>query len=106
MSTRALIAAREGEGLFSAVYLHYDGYPDHAGSVLQKFHNSEDKARQLCAGVDIRCLDDGTGRPERFSDGRPPARANGFDSLIRIASKYGCSYLYVFEDGHWSVHRV
>jgi len=106
MSTRALIAARLDDGLFSAVYLHYDGYPDHAGAVLQQFHTTEDQARQLCTGVDIRCLDDGTGQPERFSDGRPPARVDGVDWLVRTALNNGCSYLYVFEDGHWGEHRV
>ena len=106
MSTRALIAIRSDCGLFSAVYLHYDGYPDYTGRLLNKFHNTAVQAHHLCAGVEIRSLNEDTGEPERFSDGRRPWQVDGLDSLLRTALKCDCVYLYVFEDGHWAVHRV
>ncbi len=68
MSTRATIACKQQDGRYAAIYLHFDGYQDHAGRVLKEHYTSIESARTLVAGGDICSLaNDGT--PERFTEG-------------------------------------
>jgi hypothetical protein len=105
MSTRATIACKQDDGRYKAIYLHFDGYPDHAGRVLKENHTTLDSARTLVAGGDIRSLaNDGT--PERFTDGNRavvmPTRA----ALHEFARNCGAEYIYVFEDEGWHSHKL
>lgn len=105
MSTRATIACKQDDGRYAAIYLHFDGYPDHAGKVLKQHHTSIDSARTLVAGGDIRSLaNDGT--PERFTDGNRtvvmPTRA----ALHEFARNCGAEYIYVFEDNAWNCSKL
>ena len=105
MSTRATIACKQDDGRYAAIYLHFDGYPDHAGKILEQNYIAIDLARTLVAGGDIRSLaNDGT--PERFSDGNRtvvmPTRA----ALHEFARNCGAEYIYVFEDQAWQCHKL
>lgn len=105
MSTRATIACKQEDGRYAAIYLHFDGYPDHAGRVLKENHTTLDSARTLVAGGDIRSLaNDGT--PERFTDGNRavvmPTRA----ALHEFARNCGAEYIYVFEYEGWHSHKL
>jgi hypothetical protein len=53
MSTRATIACKQEDGRYAAIYLHFDGYQDHAGRVLKEHYTSIESARTLVAGGDI-----------------------------------------------------
>ena len=104
MSTRATIACKQEDGRYAAIYLHFDGYQDHAGRVLKEHYTSIESARTLVVGGDIRALaNDGT--PERFTDGNRavvmPTRA----ALHEFARNCGAEYIYVFEDEAWHSHR-
>lgn len=104
MSTRATIACKQDDGRYAAIYLHFDGYPDHAGRVLTKNYTSIESVRTLVAGGDIRSLaNDGT--PERFTDGNRtvvmPTRA----ALHEFARNCGTEYVYVFEDDVWNFRK-
>ena len=57
MSTRATIAVRRDDQTYDAVYLHFDGYPEHTGELLMKHHQSPEAAEALIAGGDVRCLE-------------------------------------------------
>ena len=105
MSTRATIACKQDDGRYKVIYLHFDGYPDHAGRVLKENHTTLDSARTLVAGGDIRSLAN-DGAPERFTDGNRavvmPTRA----ALHEFARNCGAEYIYVFEDEGWHSHKL
>ncbi len=70
MSTRATIACKQEDGRYAAIYLHFDGYQDHAGRVLKEHYTSIELARTLVVGGDIRSLaNDGT--PETIHRRQP-----------------------------------
>ncbi len=105
MSTRATIACKQEDGRYAAIYLHFDGYQEHAGRVLNEHYTSIESARTLVAGGDIRSLaNDGT--PERFTDGNRtvvmPTRA----ALHEFARNCGTEYVYLFENGCWDCMRI
>ena len=105
MSTRATIACKQEDGRYAAIYLHFDGYHDHAGRVLKEHYTSIESAQMLVAGGDIRSLaNDGT--PERFTDGKRtvvmPTRA----ALHEFARNCGTEYVYIFEDDAWHCHKL
>lgn len=102
MSTRATIAIRRADGFYDAVYLHYDGYPDHTGVILMQNYGNQTEAQTLVRGGDLRCLQRETGEPEYFSDGNPTAMMPTNAALIEFARNCGANYVYVFEDGTWS----
>jgi hypothetical protein len=56
MATRATIAYAQGDGSFQATYLHYDGYPEHAGLILNQRFTSVETVMALVAGGELRCL--------------------------------------------------
>lgn len=104
MSTRATIACKQEDGRYAAIYLHFDGYEDHAGKVLKNYYKTLDQARALVAGGDLRSLaDDGT--PKRFTDNNMavvmPTRA----ALHEFARNCDAEYIYVFEDEAWNSHK-
>jgi hypothetical protein len=105
MSTRATIACKQEDGRYAAIYLHFDGYPDHADRVLKKYYTSFESVRTLVAGGDIRSLAN-DGMPERFTDGNRtvvmPTRA----ALHEFARNRGTEYLYLFANGGWDCLRI
>ncbi len=104
MSTRATIACKQEDGRYAAIYLHFDGYHDHAGRVLNEHYTSIESARTLVAGGDIRSLaNDGT--PERFTDGNRAVVMPTSAALHEFARNCGAEYIYVFEDEAWHSHR-
>src|SRR6056297_1414712 len=105
MSTRATIAYRRDDGRFEAVYLHFDGYPEHTGVILNEHYADADLARSLVAGGDLRGFDDQTHQPEHYSDGRPPAVMPTIPALLDFAHNCAAAYLYVFEDNQWHCQK-
>lgn len=104
MSTRATIACKQEDGRYAAIYLHFDGYLDHAGKVLKKFFDTADAAQALVAGGDLRSIgSDGT--PERFADGNRTVIMPNRAALHDFARNCGAEYVYVFEDDAWHSHR-
>ena len=106
MSTRATIAVRRADRTYAAVYLHYDGYPEHTGEILMQSYQTETAAEELVSHGDLRCLNRETGEAERFSDGDPPAKLPTNDSLIDFARNCGARFVYVFDDGAWSYKEL
>lgn len=106
MSTRATIAVCRADQMFDAVYLHFDGYPEHTGEILMQHHGTKAAAETLVAGGDLRCLNRETGKPERFADGKPPATMPTQEALIEFAKNCGAQFVYVFDDGAWSCKEL
>ena len=105
MSTRATIACKQDDDRYGAIYLHFDGYPEHAGEMLRRYHNSLDAASALIAGGDMRCFGQ-DGRPERFADGNRAAQMPTRLALVDFARNCGTQFLYVFEDGRWHCEKL
>ena len=57
MATRATIAYAQDDGSFQATYLHYDGYPEYAGVILNQLFDSIEKVSALLAGGDRAVLE-------------------------------------------------
>jgi hypothetical protein len=105
MATRATIAYADDDGSYHAVYLHFDGYPEHAGRVLKEHYTSIESARTLIAGGDIRSLaNDGT--PERFTDGNRTVVMPTHAALHEFARNCGTKYVYLFENDCWDCIRI
>lgn len=106
MSTRATIAFRRDDGRFEAVYLHFDGYPEHTGAILDEHYADADTALSLIAGGDLRGFDEQTHQPEHYSDGQPPTVMTAMPALLDFARNCAAAYLYVFEDKQWHCHKM
>lgn len=104
MSTRATIAVRRTAGDFLATYLHFDGYPEHAGRLLEANYSTAEEAESLVQRGDIRCLDSETGQPEYYDTETPAGVLPTREALIDFARNCSAAYLYVFDDGGWT-HR-
>ena len=106
MSTRATIACANEDGTFQATYLHYDGYPEFAGVILNQRFNSIEKVSALLAGGELRSLTSEAGGPEYLARARPPKHVCDTRSLLEFACNCDANYLYVFQDGQWHCHKM
>ena len=104
MSTRGTIAVRRAAGDYLATYLHFDGYPEHAGRLLEANYLTAEEAETLVAGGDIRCLDPEIGEAEYYPTETPAAVLPTLESLVDFARNLSVQHLYVFADGEWT-HR-
>lgn len=106
MSTRATIACRRDDGRYSAIYLHFDGYPERTGRTLNEHYGDQCAAQALVAGGDLRCFDETTGEAERYSDVNPPAIMPTHAALLTFARNCSTQFLYVFETCAWHCHKL
>jgi hypothetical protein len=68
MATRGRIGIQlEGNSVLS-VYHHFDSYPEWLGKNLVENFNTREKAAELIDGGDMSCCDDGTGKPQYYSE--------------------------------------
>ena len=106
MATRATIAYAQDDGSFQATYLHYDGYPEYAGVILNQLFDSIEKVSALLAGGELRSLTSKTGGPEYLARARPPKHVCDNRSLLEFARNCDANYLYIFQDGQWHCHKM
>jgi hypothetical protein len=106
MSTHAVIANVNPDGRCQAVYLHYDGYPEYAGRILNQRYETFEKAQTLVAGGELRSLPDKTEEPSYFENGEPTRVVDNAEALMGFAQSYGVSYLYLFANDRWHCWQV
>ena len=128
MATRATIAKiqKDGSGI-KAIYLHSDGYLEHAGRILAEHYKDESKVDELIAHGDVSSLGENIGVKLDFNDlksfyeneqckfyhrdrGEKYAHFDLLDSeldLIKFA-KNSCDaqYVYLYAYGYWYVYSV
>ena len=128
MATRATIAKmqKDGSGI-KAIYLHSDGYLEHAGRILAEHYRDESKVDELLAQGDVSMLDENIGVKIDFNDyktryankqckfyGRDrDEQHRHFDmcydrlDLIKFA-KNSCNaeYVYLYAYGYWYVYTI
>ena len=105
MSTHAYIGVRnDDDGTISAIYCHFDGYPEGVGADLVENFNSLESAQALIADGDCRC----PGRPyknyagEVWEDVKPRTHAN-LDEFMIGKRKAAGHYAYLFTSGEWTM---
>jgi hypothetical protein len=80
------------------IYNHHDGYPDHLGSVLNRYYNDYERALALILAGDTSFVDQhGT---EAYAS-RPDEGYERNKPVILDHSKVNEEYLYTFVDGKW-----
>ena len=47
MSTRSAIGIMDNDGKIRSVYCHFDGYPDHNGTILERHYREREKIEEL-----------------------------------------------------------
>ncbi len=112
MSTRALIGKKNDDGTIDAIYLHRDGYPEHAHTVLGEHYASDTKADELLGFGDCLDLAPTVASSVFFSRDRGEAIADvkpqrlGGSAFLAAAFEYRHVYLW---DGsewkHWQPKR-
>lgn len=110
MSTRWQIAAKLSDGRFGCIYVHCDGYPSHALSMLQQHYLKQEKIDRLIELGD--CLDIGQeiGLCSPFSDDVGEVwddiKPTYGDSVKAAADghRHGDEeYLYAWDGSQWSM---
>ena len=123
MATRATIAKMEKDGSgIKAIYLHSDGYLEHAGRILDEHYRDESKVDELLAHGDVSSLNENIGVKLDFNDlksfyenkqCRFYARDRGeqhrhFDlldselDLIKfVKNSCNADYVYLYAYGYW-----
>jgi hypothetical protein len=126
MATRATIAKLDDNGV-KAIYLHSDGYLNHAGKILDQHYQDKDKVNELLAHGDVSFLDENIGVKIDFMDyktryankqckfymrdrGEKYKQAEQLKDeteLIEFATeKCDAEYIYMFAYGSWYVYDV
>ena len=105
MGTRSLIAIKNQDETYDAVYCHFDGYPSGVGATLNNHYTSEDKIRELISSGDMSCLKENVADCEFYTK-RGEKLHNymmfPFEQLKEKATNIWCEYLYFFQDGKWN----
>lgn len=115
MSTNATISVVHRDNTVNTIYLHWDGYPDHALTTLNAHYNEYDKVAKLCELGDLSALYASADCPIGHSFKNPVdgycifyGRDRGEDDVAPKAynskADIDChqEYNYIFEDGSWS----
>jgi predicted CxxxxCH...CXXCH cytochrome family protein len=107
-----MIAART-KGTYTAVYCHFDGYPEGVGATLRASYTDPLKIADLLSRGGMSTLEDTVSRCEFYTDRADPEpldiqHSKSLTDLKLIAKNYGCNYLYVFSDksNTWRNYKV
>jgi hypothetical protein len=82
------------------IYNHHDGYPDHLGTVLNKYYNDYEKALALILAGDTSFVDQ---HNTKAYASRPDEGYESNKPTILDHSRVNEEYLYTFVDGKWEI---
>ena len=125
MATRATIAKLDDNGV-KAIYLHSDGYLNHAGKILDQHYQDKDKVDELLAHGDVSMLDENIGVKIDFNDyktryankqckfymrdrGEKYKQAEQLKDeteLIEFSNNCDVDFIYMFAYGYWYVYDI
>ena len=127
MSTRSAIAVQHGTRV-KAVYVHYDGYPEFNGRILNTYYQDSVKVNRLISMGDISALGAEIGETIEFRTplGETPEGLNSQcifynrdrgeettwlsleDSahFVKEYSGWGCEYFYLYKNNQWYVRSL
>ena len=87
MATRSTIGILNTDGSVTAVYCHWDGYPEHNGKILIENYTTEEKVRELIGLGSISSLGAKIGEQHPFSKLELKQEAPDFDELMALYAK-------------------
>ena len=87
MATRSTIGILNTDGSVTAVYCHWDGYPEHNGKILIENYTTEEKVRELIGLGSISSLGAKIGEQHPFSKFELKQEAPDFDELMALYAK-------------------
>ena len=120
MATRSNIGIVNEDGSVTAIYCHWDGYPEHVGKMLLKHYNDFDIVCELMDLGDLSCLAENLycednnhsfenpapgvcvayGR-DRGETGVESRVFNNISKFEKFADRTGADYQYLFNNGKW-----
>jgi hypothetical protein len=102
MSTHAAIIQHTEAGDYRGTYLHYDGYPDHAGRILGEHYTSDEAVAAL---IDLGDLSGIGSTPEKtiayHRNYGEAKKIRASEHLESVADRIDWHYLYLWEGGEW-----
>ena len=124
MATRSNIGIVNDGGSVTAIYCHWDGYPEHVGKMLLKHYNDFDIVCELMDLGDLSCLAEnlycednnhsfenpasgvcvayGRDRGEKGVESRVFMDIGGFETF---GTHTFVDYQYLFNDGKWQYRK-
>lgn len=119
MGTRALIGKMNKDGTVSGIYLHWDGYPSHAGAILDEYYSTDEAISELIEHGSCSSIGKSIGAKHDFNERLPDCctfyhrdrdeelNIQNFSSrsaFMRTGQRdYDWAYLY--ENGGWVTVR-
>ena len=124
MATRAVIGKLQTDGSgIKAIYLHSDGYLEHAGRILDEHYRDESKVDELLEHGDVSSLNENIGEKLPFDDYKlftekdqcrfyhrdrgEDLMFNEFESdieYIEWAAELANGFIYLYAYGYWYVY--
>lgn len=129
MATRSTIGVLNTDGSVTAVYCHWDGYPEYNGRILMESYTTEAKVRELIGFGSISSLGSEIGMKHPFSKfelkegetydeaayenmttfygrdrGETDVAANTFPNVADFVNEFSEEYNYLFINGTWFVN--
>ena len=108
MATRSFIGKINKDSSITAVYCHFDGYPEHNGKILTENYVTENQVDSLLAGGDMSSLSPALnecafykGRGEDQTESRTYPT---FELFFRAGRNSWTEYFYVFNYDFWSCY--
>lgn len=115
-----MIGTINSNGTVTAIYCHWDGYPDHNGNILNNHYTSPAKIKRLIKLGNLSALGPEIGKKHNFDgkhipewclsykrdrgeEGNEAVTYENFDSITTIYS--GIEYVYLW-DGKWTCYDV
>ena len=108
MATRALIGHLDKDKKFVSTYNHYDGNPDGLGKTLEKFFNTDEKARVVSNTGYISSIDPDSGEIESKYKEKANTEIldeDAFEAGLQIGREvdaYAGNYGYVWFNDKWN----
>ena len=106
MSTHAAIIQATPEGGYRGIYLHWDGYPRHAGRILKEHYASDEAVTALINLGDLSSLGSDPEMTTAYHrDFGETKRIRGSTDLKNVADRIDWDFLYLWEGGEWTTFR-
>ena len=108
MATRSFIARYDSTTHeYTAIYCHWDGYPEGVGATLRDHYDDDEKVRLLVNCGGLSSLGDTLGTSVPLLSGDEPSII--FESAGQMKGHYRnmwCEYGYIWEDGMWKCYDL
>ena len=126
MSTRSMIGKINPDGSVTAIYCHWDGYPENQLPILVPCYSNEEKLNELIPLGSISYLEDNPNPPEgmthTFHDPHPrtvvayhrdrgdkweeckPDTYSSLDEMFDDKNNWNIEYYYLFDGDKWNLY--